>query len=164
MRRIPSLVILAGMMLVGLALGTVYFQHPATLALPTRLANLSLHHRSLGPAAIDELSGVHERWLPLSAGAVGYYGTDREVTLWIASAPNAWLAGRMVAAMNASIARCDTEFHPAGEKTHLGHQIYEVTGLERSHFYYQTGHLIVWLSVDPELAEVALAQVLEDYR
>jgi hypothetical protein len=163
-RYLPHLVIFSGTMLVLAAFGITYFQHPGSLPLPYALAEVRLYHSSKGAEAIAEFTSLHQKQFPLTSGAVGYYGRKDEATLWVAGAPFAWMTGQMVNTMHAKIAAGNSPFRAIGEKSHKNHEIHELEGLGQQHFYFQAGHLIVWLAVEPELAEEALAQTMEFYR
>ena len=151
-------------MLVMAAFGWEYFQHPKALPLPSQLGEIRLYHRNEGAEAIAEFTALHQKQFLLLSGAVGHYGRDGEATLWVAGTPFAWMARQMVSRMHNKIAEGDSPFRALGEQTHNFHEIHELDGLGQKHFYFQAGHLIVWLAVEPDLAEEALAQTLEAYR
>ena len=146
------------------AYGMTYFQHPGSLPLPSALAEVRLSHSSKGAEAIAEFTALQQKQFPLISGAVGHYGREGEVTIWVAGAPFAWMARQMINKMHAKIAEGNSPFRAIGEQTHKNHHIHELEGLGQQHFYFQAGHLIVWLAVEPELGEEALAQTMEVYR
>lgn len=163
-KYLPHLVIFSGALLVVAAFGMEYFQHPKALPLPYWLGEVRLHHKQEGAEAIKEFTALHQKQFPLTSGAVGYYGREGEATIWVAGAPFAWIARQMVNSMHAKIAEGHSPFRSLGEQTHKFHEIHELEGLGQKHFYFQAGHLIVWLAVEPDLAEEALAQTLEVFR
>ncbi|HLF89777.1 MAG TPA: hypothetical protein VI451_12570 [Anaerolineales bacterium] len=163
-RYLPKLIILSGALLVLVAFGVTYFQHPGSLPLPYALAEVRLHHKSERAEAVAEFTSLHQQWFPLTSGAVGYYGREGEATLWVAGAPFAWMAGQIISDMHIKIAAGNSPFRAIGEQAHKNHTIHKLEGLGQQHFYFQAGHLIVWLAVEPDLAEEALAQILEVYR
>lgn len=163
-RYLPHLVIFSGVLLVVAAFGWEYFQHPKSLPLPFQLSEVRLYHRSGGAEAIAEFADLHQKQFLLISGAVGHYGREGEATLRVAGAPFAWMARQMVSSMRNKIAEGTSPFRALGEQTHKFHEIHELEGLGQKHFYFQAGNLIVWLAVEPDLAEEALAQTLEVYR
>jgi hypothetical protein len=140
-------------------------QNPAPVPLPERIADLPLKQSLLGEEAIDEVSRLHGDDFALSSGAVGMYGTDHSITLWVAGAPYQTMADWMLVAMREKIAKPsgNSPFSPVGERQDRSRTIYELDGMDQKHFYFQSGKLIVWLAADPERAEEALTQTLEFY-
>jgi hypothetical protein len=119
----------------------------------------------LAEEAIDDVSRLHGGDFPLSSGAVGMYGTDHSITLWVAGAPYQTMADRMLVAMREKIAKPsgNAPFSPVGERQDGSRIVYELDGMGRKHFYFRSGKLIVWLAADPERAEDALTQTLMFY-
>ena len=163
-----------GLMGLGLLLiiGTAGFwsfnqkvQHPSSAPLPERVTDLSLTQSRMAEKAIAEFARLHGNDFPLTSGAVGMYGADHSVTLWVAGAPFQTMAGRMLAAMRDKIASTSgsSPFSPIGERRDGTRAIYELDGMGQKHFYFQSGKLIVWLAVDPERAEEVLTQALKFY-
>ena len=163
-----------GLMGLGLLLiiGTAGFwgynqkvQKPAPAPLPERVADLSLTQSLMAGEAIAEFTRLHGNDIPLTSGAVGMYGSDHSVTLWVAGVPFQTIANRMLVAMRDKIARTSgsSPFSPVGERKDGSRTIYELDGMGQKHFYFQSGKLIVWLAVDLESAEEVLAQVLKFY-
>jgi len=54
-------------------------------------------------------------------------------------------------------------FTPAGERQIDGRTIYLLEGMGQQHFYFQSGNLVVWMAVDPPLADQALTEILAFY-
>lgn len=168
MKRLPALVLIfIGLVLatlgVGYALVSQAVENPGPVPLPGEIAGLPLGMRSTGRQATGELSRLHGKGFPLSSGAVGVYGEQHEVKLWVAGAPIQPLASRMLSAMREKIAEANSPFTPAGERRDGGRVIYELNGMGQKHFYFQSGDLLIWLATDAELAEKALALTLEFY-
>jgi hypothetical protein len=140
-------------------------QNPAPVPLPERIADLPLTQSLQAEEAVAEVSRLHWDDIPLSSGAVGMYGTDHSITLWVAGASYQTMADRMMVAMREKIARPsgNTPFSPVGEHQVGSRTLYELDGMSQKHFYFQSGKLIVWLAADPERAEEATAQTLEFY-
>lgn len=168
MKRLPALVlILVGLLLaslgVGYALLSQAVDNPTSVPLPGEIASLALGMRSTGLQAVGELTRLHGKGFPLSSGAVGMYGDQHQVKLWVAGAPMRPLASRMLVAMKDKIAEGNSPFTPTGERPDGGRVIYELEGMGQKHFYFQSGELLIWLAADEQIAEQAISQVLELY-
>lgn len=136
---------------------------PTAAQLPASLAGAPLVRASYGPQAVAEVTRLHGKTLPLSSGAMGMYGEDARVTLWVSGAPLAAMAARMVREMAAAIAEGASPFTPLGVRAADGREVYALTGMGQRHFYFQSGALVVWLAAEEGLAEAALAETLEFY-
>jgi hypothetical protein len=115
--------------------------------------------------SISEVARLHGNDFSLSSGAVGMYGTDHSIILWVAGAPYQTMADWMLVAMREKIAMpsSNSPFSPVGERQDRSRTIYELDGMDQKHFYFQSGKLIVWLAADPKWAEEALSQTLQFY-
>jgi hypothetical protein len=168
MKRLAALgLILLGLLLASLGVGYALFSQavddPGQAPLPGQIAGLSLGGRSTSSQAVGELTRLHGKGFPLSSGAVGMYGDQHQVKLWVAGAPIRPLASRMLIAMKDKIAEGNSPFTPTEERPDGGRVIYELEGMGQKHFYFQSGDLLIWLAADADLAEDALAQILEFY-
>jgi hypothetical protein len=155
-----------------LILGTAGFwsynqrvQHPSPAPLPERVLDLSLAQSLMAEEAIAEFTRLHGNDFPLTSGAVGMYGADHSVTLWVGGAPAKFAAGRMLSAMRDKIASTSVSspFSPIGERQDGSRSVYELDGMGQKHFYFRSDKMIVWLAVDPARADAALAQILMFY-
>ncbi len=167
-RRVTSLIfIVVGALLLlsgaGYALVSQVVNHPSAAPLPEQLAGLPLVHKAIGQQAVDEIARLHGRGFPLSSAAVGVYGLDGEATLWVSGAPLKPMATRMLLAMRDRIAQGNSPFTPVGEHQDGPRTIYELDGMGQKHYYFQSENLVVWLAVDPPLAEAAMKHLLEVY-
>ena len=168
MRKIfPLALIFAGILLISATIGYWRFdkaiQHPSAAPLPEQVTNLPLANKSTGQQAVWELTRMHQKGFPLASAAVGMYGNDHQVMLWVSGAPIAPLAGRMLVSMREKIAEGRSPFTPSGERVDGDRLIYELEGTGQVHFYFQSGKLLVWMAANPDLAEEALDEVLTFY-
>ena len=140
-------------------------QHPSSAPLPEQVIGLPLTQTLTAEGAIAEFTRLHGNDFPLSSGAMGMYGSDHSVTLWVAGAPFQVMAKRLLAAMRDKIARTtgSSPFTPAGERQVGSRTVYALDGMGQKHFYFQSGKLIVWLAAEPEIAQEALDQTLKFY-
>ncbi len=168
-RRATSIaLIILGALLVAGAAGlwlfpTVAAQPPSAEAVPDSIAGKPLSQKSVGAAAIAEVSRLHGKAFPLTAGAVAQYGGGA-VTLWVAGAPSNAGAAELVQSMTDRIAEGSAPFTPQGMRQVSGRPVYVLTGMGQRHFYFQAGSLVIWLAADESLAEKALGEVSQYYR
>lgn len=138
-------------------------ENPTPAALPEQILDLPLVNKVTGRQAASEIAALHRKDFPLSSAAVGIYGQEHQVTLWISGSPVGLMAERMVAAMQDRIARGNSPFTPLGERAQGSRRIYELEGIGQRHFYFQSGKNVVWLAARTEVAEPALDQLLKFY-
>ena len=168
MRRLgPLLLITFGVVTMLAGFGLWRFQnvtaHPGPATLPDRLAGLALASSVYGDEAVREISRLHSEDFPLSSGAVGMYGLQHPITIWVTGTPAALLASRLLGEMKMKIGEGQTPFHPVTEREDRSRTIYELEGMGQKHFYFQSHNLLVWLAADPDLAELALEDTLKFY-
>jgi len=166
-RWIPLILISLGLIIVGLGLGYGFYLRSleiiAPVPLPDELAGLPLFREVSGPSALAELSMMHRQGFPLNKASVGSYGSQSEITVWVAGTPMRFMAGGLLTAMKDTIARGDSPFSPLGELKIEDRTVYELEGMGQQHYYFRSKDLIVWLAVDESLAEEVLDWVLEFY-
>jgi len=165
-RLIPIGLIVLGIILFLGALGWFYsdnmLSHPAALPLPERIADLSLTDRMTGVQAAENFINLHNQKFPITSGAIGFYGGD-QATIWVAGTPFNFMAAGMVNSMRDKIAEGNSPFTPTSEFKIGRRTIYELEGMGQRHFYFQSKNLIIWLAVDPSIADEAIEQILEAY-
>ena len=167
-RRLLALgIIVSGFLLVILGVGYAVFAkaitHPEVAPLPGQIAGLSLGKHKTGREAVEEINRLHHKDFPLSSGAVGQYGAQQQVTLWVSGVPLRLMAAWVLKDMQEKIAEGNSPFTPRGEEYVRERTIYVLDGLGQRHFYFASNNLLIWLAADTELAEQALAQALEYY-
>jgi hypothetical protein len=168
MRKIfPLALIVSGLFLVSATIGYWRFdeaiKYPSAAPLPEQVTNLPLASKSTGQQAVWELTRLHQKEFPLASAAVGMYGAEHQVTLWVSGAPIRSLAGRMLATMRDKIAEGRSPFTSLGEMKDGNRLIYELEGMGQRHYYFQSGKLLVWMAANPELAEQAITEILKFY-
>ena len=167
MKRIfPIGLIGLGILLIFGTLGWLYFDnlvnHPVAVPLPDQIAGLQMTDYTTGAQAAAQFENLHNKRIPLTSGAIGIYG-DSEITLWAAGAPLNFMAARMVNAMEEKIAKENSPFTPLEQFTEGARTIYVLEGMGQIHYYFQSKNMIVWLAVDPSIADIAIQQILEAY-
>lgn len=156
-----------GILVVLVAAILAMYQHRinqiTSAALPDEVAGLTLRRSVFGQQALNELSWMHGQEFQLNQGAVGIYGSGDETTLYVAGTPIGFMAGRMITAMRDKIARGESPFTPLGEKNDGSRTVYKLEGIGQQHYYFRSGNLVIWVSVDNAQAEVVLGEVLDFY-
>ena len=165
-RSFPLVLITLGLLLTVSALGQLYLNNgpssSGVINLPKELAGLSLTQTRMGSEAIAEFADLHGKEFPVVAGAIGIYG-DSQITLWVAGAGSESTAIEMTRAMQSKIAQGNSPFTPVNEINDRNRKIYALEGMGQKHYYFQSNNLVIWLAVDPNLADEALQQILEIY-
>lgn len=164
---ILGLVITLGSVLILLGIGIFIFNaaihNPGSVSLPPDIADHALSFKQEGWRATDEFRQLHRQNFPLVAGAVGTYGTNREIKLWVGQTFFKLMAKNMVTEMRDKIAAGTSPFTPNEARQLRGHTVYALDGMGQKHFYFQSGNLIIWLASNEGIAEQALTEVLEYY-
>ncbi len=89
---------------------TAAVDRPAAAPLPQTLTGLPLTAATYGPGAVVEIARLHGKRFPLTAGAMGVYGSQKQAILWVAEVPIHLMAARMVEAMREKIAEGTSPF------------------------------------------------------
>jgi hypothetical protein len=136
----------------------------AAVPLPEEIANLPLHTASTGLEAIDEIAELHEVNFDLTGWALGSYGANGEVTLWVAESASEVAASQLLIAIQEENTGGNSPDEIIGEETEDGRVVYRLEGVGKVYYYFQSGNLVIWLAADPGLARQALDQVLAFYQ
>jgi len=160
MRRFISIRLIAtGILLIAGVMTWLYVgnltSQPAEVSLPDSIAGLHITNLTTGAQAAVEFKNLHGKQFPITSGAIGVYG-NREITLWAAGAPLDFIASRMVEAMREKITEGNSPFTPIEQFNEGKRTIYVLEGMGQKHFYFQSKNLIIWLAVDPALADIAI--------
>ena len=165
-RFFPLALITLGILLSFAALSQLYLNNrarpSASLDLPNQLAGLPMTDSKSGNQAISEFTDLHGKSFPVTSGVVGIYG-NREITLWVAGTASDSIAQELTDEMQKRIAEGSSPFTPIEEINQRNHKVYALEGMGQRHYYFQSQNLVIWLAVDPALADEALQQILEVY-
>lgn len=163
---IPLGLIAVGMMLVVGTFTWAYLGDSSIAAdavtLPDQLGDLPRTDYRTGAQAIAEFEELHGKQFPLTVGAIGIYG-NQQITVWVAGTSSDSVAAQMVDSMQAKIAGGNSPFTPLSQANEKTRTIYVLEGMGQKHFYFQSKNLVVWVAVDPALAEAVIQQILEAY-
>jgi len=167
-RRLGPLVlmILGMLILLGAFFSYRYSEaisEPAAALIPDSLAALPLTSSQYGAEAVAEVSQLHGKSFPLTSGGMGIYGAQGQITLWVTGAPASFLARRLLEEMRDKIAEGNTPFVPIGQSSLLGRTIYQLAGMGKRHYTFQSRALVIWLAADPSVADQALREALDFY-
>ena len=161
------LLILLGVLILVGSLGYGFYSYrltnPESAPLPQSLAGLPLNIHIYGKDAVNDINQLHGLAFPLSSGAVGIYGDQKQATLWISGTSSKSMAAKLTANMVMRIAEGNSPYTPIGESTDRNRTIFALEGHEQKHFYFQSGNLVVWLAANTEIAENALTETLVFY-
>ena len=167
MKRIfPIGLIALGALLSLAAFSWLYFGNradtSADIHLPDQLAGLQRSDYKTGPQAMSEFENLHGKQFPLTSGAIGIYGSQ-QITVWVAGSSSVSSASQMVDAMRDKIAEGNSPFTPLTQITDRDRPVYVLEGMGQKHYYFQSKNLVIWLAVDPAIAETTIQQILEVY-
>jgi len=137
--------------------------NPAALSLPDQIARLKRAQYITGRAAAVEFSNMHGEQFPVTSGAVAIYGTDKQITIWVAGTPVDFLAPQLVDAMHRRIAEGRSPFTEVDTFHDRGRTVYVLTGMGQKHYYFRSKNLVIWLASEPAVANEAIGQILEEY-
>ena len=159
------LIALGTLLSVG-ALSWLYLGNPSNtseiITLPDRLGGLPRTDYRTGTQAMDEFQNLHGKQFPLTFGAIGIYG-DQQITVWAAGTSSESIASQLVDSMRDRIAEGNSPFTPLTQTNSNNRSVYVLEGMEQRHFYFQSKNLVVWVAVDPALADTVIQQILEAY-
>jgi hypothetical protein len=167
-RLLSYLLIVAGVaVLTGTALYYLHIKQAEGNALennlPQSVADLPLAQLIVGQEAIKSIHQLHGKDFPLVGGAVAVYGTQN-VILWVSDAGSVSAAADLTELMKVRIGEGRSPFEELGSFDLGEFVIYELDGMGQTHFYWQSGRLVLWLAADGELAEEALHEVADFYQ
>lgn len=155
-----------GIFLVVIGLGYTFYiqkENSKSSLLPNEMVGFPLRGEVTGSSAFTELSWMHGQDFQLKQAAVGTYGNEDQVIIYVAGTDTRSLAGQLISAMRDKIAAVDSPFEPIAEREINQRMVYELDGMGQRHFYFKSDQLIIWLAVDEGIAEDALRQVLRFY-
>lgn len=158
---IIGLVILTGSLIVGYLLRSR--NESSANNLPRRIAGFTLNTATYGTDAVAEIARMHGKQFPTTYGAMGMYGTENQLTLWIEGFQDKSTATQIIETMANKIALGNSPFTPTGQNQIGNREVYKLDGMGQKHFYFQSGDLVIWLAADPSAANQAIQQMLEEY-
>lgn len=132
--------------------------------LPAEIIGVAATETYSGEEALEIINHLHGLDFALASGAVGVYQqAGANLTLWVAEAASEADAVQMVVDMEEKIAVGRSPFIPTDKQLDGDRTIYYLDGMGQQHVYFKSGTLVVWLAVDFDLAEGAVAEMLRFY-
>jgi hypothetical protein len=166
-RAFPIILALLGILLVAGSAGSVLLgsavDNPAGLPLPDRIARLDRTSYVTGREAAAEFQNLHGEQFPVISGAVGMYGPNHQITIWVAGTPVNFMAAQLVDAMHRKISEGRSPFTETDAFEDRGRTVYVLTGMGQQHYYFRSGNRIIWLASEPAIATEAIRGMLEEY-
>jgi hypothetical protein len=167
-RVIPIVLIVIGILIilsaVGILLHPKLARSPQKELLPQSLGGLPLNQAVYGPEAIAGVIELHGVDFALEDAAIGQYGAQGEITLWVSVEPDEPTAAELNDLMTEKINEGRSPFTLPVIQQIDGTPIYVLEGLGQMHYYWQAGDLILWLAADYDIANQVLGECLDFYR
>jgi hypothetical protein len=158
--------IMVGILLITGVVAWSYFGNrtrpSGEVPLPDSIAGLKITNITTGDQAVADFENLHGKQFPVTSGSIGVYGNN-EITLWAAGASSEAVALVMTNAMKEKIAKGNSPFTPLEQFDQGNRTIHVLEGMGQKHYYFQSKNLVIWLAVNPALADQALQQTLEVY-
>jgi len=133
----------------------------ATAVVPPALGGIPLTALQSGEEAIASVEELHGESLgsDLIAAWVAQYGNGREASLWVSRSADQAGARALFARMTDKISQDTTPFTGLTPMAGSALEGYQLDGMGQKHFYFVAGTDLYWLSVDPQRAQPALADL-----
>jgi hypothetical protein len=166
-RTAPLIFILAGGLLLftAIVLNITFQRHAVAyeVTLPYSIAGFTRTGELSGQAGMDAITQLHGKSFPLKEGKVGYYGSNGEVTLWIAGVDSIESAGKLLELMRTRIAEGNSPFDEVEVRRDGTREVHVLEGMGQRHFYFQSGRYVIWLAAPPDDGEAVLLEILASY-
>ncbi|MBI2863298.1 MAG: hypothetical protein HYX94_01895 [Chloroflexi bacterium] len=122
---------------------------------PVSIAGYRLQQTVTGPAALDEVAGMHGKDVELRSAWIGRYQASG--TVWYGEVATEAKAAELIARMSAKIGAGNQVFTNLQQVQYQGTTVYSVVGLGQQHFFYKVGSKTIWLAA-PKGGEQAFLQ------
>lgn len=148
--------------------GAAYFfsvaagSKPEQFTFPAQMASLKLGHFSQGEEAMANISKLHGKEIEMKNGYVAHYESDRaKAMLYISEFDSQDQARQQIELMRKKIEKGSKAFAHLRELQVEERTIYSVLGFGQIHYFYLDSNRVIWLAVDPPVAELVLKAALE---
>lgn len=125
---------------------------------PQKLGGLSLVSADVGQQAIEGMAQLHGKDVGIVDGWIGRYQAGGVV--WVGQATGEQVAASLLAAMAARIAAANGPFRDLRAADLDGQRLYSVTGQGRTHYFFQKGDKVIWLTLPASGADAFLRDAL----
>jgi hypothetical protein len=167
-RLIPIVVMIVGLLIilsaVGILLHSIFAANFQKGLLPPALGGMPLKQAVFGPEAIAGVIELHGVDFPLEDAAIGQYGNQGEITLWVSVESDETTAAELNDLMTEKINEGRSPFTLPVIRQIQGTPVYVLEGLGQIHYYWQAGDLILWLAADYDIANQILGECLGFYQ
>lgn len=129
--------------------------------LPTNLKGLRLQNTVQGQAAEAMINRLHNKEVTAKDNYIGHYqGQGAKAVLYVSKFQSQQEAEALLASMSDRIKTNSNTFGHFRRMSARGLTVYSVLGLGQVHYFYQEGHVLIWLAVDPTVAQETFEAVL----
>lgn len=134
----------------------------AQFTFPAQIAGLKLRHSSQGEEAMAKISRLHGKEIEMKNGYVAHYESDRaKAMLYISEFDSEGQARQQIELMKKKIEKGSKGFGHFRELEVEEKTIYSVWGFGQIHYFYLDSNRVIWLAVDPPVAELVLKAALK---
>ncbi|RMH75688.1 MAG: hypothetical protein D6681_22075 [Calditrichaeota bacterium] len=163
MRHFHKLKFILPLIVIALGAGAwIYLRQGPDIVLPTTLQGIPLHYSLTGKEAAEALRQMHGKSVVPAKNAIGVYEEGRRrVILYISSFPSPSAATDRLHEMAEEIGEGSSGFGHHTDFTVGQQAVHQVLGYGQVHYFFARDHFVYWLSVDADLAQPALAELLQ---
>lgn len=148
--------------------GAAYFfpvaagSKPKQFTFPTQITSLKLGHFSQEEEAMANISKLHGKEIEMKNGYVAHYESDRaKAMLYISEFDSQDQARQQIELMRKKIEKGSKGFAHFRELEVEERTIYSVLSFGQIHYFYLDSNRVIWLAVDPSVAELVLRAALK---
>lgn len=117
-----------------------------------------------GEAALAQVDRLHGTGIPLADAFVATYARDgNRLQAWAGLAQDEAAAAELMRQMVEGIEKGRSPFSNLRPATVSGQPIYQVDGPGGEHFFYVSGHAVIWLIVEAGDAQAILPTAIEAF-
>ncbi|RMF88078.1 MAG: hypothetical protein D6736_11470 [Nitrospinota bacterium] len=132
---------------------------------PPALGTLRLVHALQGEEALQVINRLHGKEVAGEESYIAHYEKEGAVAmLYVSQASSAEQATRQVENMAERIKQGNTPFYHLKVLQREGTPVYSALGQGQIHYFYRREATVIWLAVDPRVAQEALTQLFHQMR
>ncbi len=135
---------------------------PEQFTFPAQIASLKLGHFSQEEEAMANIRKLHGKEIEMKNGYVAHYESDRaKAMFYISEFDSQGQARQQIDLMRKKIEKGSKGFGHFRELEIEERAIYSVLGFGQIHYFYLDSNRVIWLAVDPPVAELVLKAALK---
>ena len=159
--KIKKRAIIFGIILPAFVLAYLLIPHHRPIEFPPSILQLRLTEELRGKQAQEILDEMHRKSLAPDESAIGvYFCTDGSAKLYISRYNSPANAEQQIEAMAHRIQTGDGVFTDYREFLEQNKKIYSCNGLGQKHYFFLFDNTIYWWSVDVQLAQSTLKELI----